>query len=103
MNLTDTHTVMLVSGLETDNERRTSSLQWVHQPLPKQPKRNTQAGRVLADLKRGATVSKLTSVHNGIGNVHDVIMRLRRMGWPVETVFGTDHHGNVYSKYELAA
>lgn len=64
-------------------------------------KRQTQADRVLRDLTRGVTVTKLTALHNGIGNIHDVIMRLRRRGHPIVTSEGTDHYGNVYARYVL--
>ena len=62
---------------------------------------STQEHKVLRALGQGATVSKLTAVHQRIGNVNDVIMRLRRKGWPIETVKGRDINGERFTKYVL--
>ncbi len=61
----------------------------------------TQEAKVLSALLAGATVTKLTAYHQGIGNIHDVIMRLRRKGFGISTVYNRDLNDNKYCKYVL--
>lgn len=66
-------------------------------------KRSTkQTDLVLAQLRDGSAVTKLTAVHNGIENLGDVVMRLRRKGINIRTLHGTDMNGARYVKYKLA-
>ena len=67
----------------------------------KYPKITGQQALILKSLAKGGTVTKLTAVHQKIGNINDVIMRLRRRGWDIQTVTSTDINGEPYTKYEL--
>lgn len=60
-----------------------------------------QQRKVLKALGEGHSVTKLTAFHQGIGNVHDVIMRLRRMGWQIATHYAKDMNGKEYVTYKL--
>lgn len=60
-----------------------------------------QTTTVLKMLANGRTVSTLTAVHLGIGNIRDVIRRLRLQGWYINTVTDTDGNGRKFTKYEL--
>lgn len=64
-------------------------------------RRISQPDLVLDMLRKGVTVTKLTAVHNGIGNINDVIMRLRRRGYNIINVVGKDLNGDTYTKYVL--
>jgi len=67
----------------------------------KYPKVSGQQATILKALSEGLTVTKLTAVHQRIGNINDVIMRLRRRGWDIQTVSKKDINGEPYAKYEL--
>jgi hypothetical protein len=58
--------------------------------------------KILTALANGSTVTKLTAMHENVGNVMDVIMRLRRAGWDIETVMKTDLSDRRYASYVLA-
>lgn len=60
-----------------------------------------QQEKILRALGEGSCVSKLTALHQRIGNVADVIMRLRRYGWDIHTVEDLDMNGEAYTKYSL--
>ena len=61
----------------------------------------TQEKMVLKMLGEGRTVSKLTAVHLNIGNVNEVIRRLRMNGWWICTRTDLDGQGRTFSHYEL--
>lgn len=61
-----------------------------------------QQRKILSALAHGKTVTKLTALHQRVGNIHDVIMKLRRLGWDIETVSGRDVNNDSYTKYRLA-
>lgn len=63
----------------------------------------TQCDMILDELRDGSTVTKLTAIHNGIGNIHEVVRQLRKRGHNIKTVYANDLHGKRYSKYKLAA
>ena len=65
------------------------------------PKMTPQRRKILAALADGVTVTKLTALHQGIGNIADVIMRLRDMGWRIYTRYGYDINGKQYAKYVM--
>lgn len=64
---------------------------------------SSQKNRVLKMLADGRTVSKLTTITMGIGNLNDVIMKLRRDGHSIATVTDRDGNGQQFTKYEIAA
>ena len=62
----------------------------------------TQKTLIHQELTRGRTVSALTAVHFGIGNLREVIRRLRRDGVDIRTDTDIDARGFNFTKYELA-
>jgi hypothetical protein len=58
--------------------------------------------KILRALAEGSTVTKLTALHQRIGNVADVVMHLRRLGWDIQTAHRRDLNGEDYCKYVLA-
>lgn len=53
---------------------------------PIEPRPNTQAGRLLAELKAGRGIGPLTSwAKHGVYRLSDVIYQLRRLGWSIQT------------------
>lgn len=63
----------------------------------------TQKEMILHMLEEGRTVTKLTTLPLGIGNLADVVLRLRSDGHAVETVKRTDIIGRPFAGYELAS
>lgn len=61
----------------------------------------SQTAIVLRELQRGRNVSKLMAVHHGIGNIADVVMKLRKRGFNILTVTDVDALGRPYTKYVL--
>lgn len=66
------------------------------------PNPGTQQATILDLLIDGTTVSKLTVLPLRIGNLMDVIHRLRLRGWDIATVNTHDAFDQSYTKYELA-
>ena len=60
-----------------------------------------QQRKVLKALGEGHSVTKLTAIHQRIGNIHDVIMKLRNMGWAIETLTKQDINGDDYTAYVM--
>lgn len=77
---------------------------------PIEPRPNTQAGRLLAELKSGRAVDPLTAwIRLGIYRLSDVIFQLRKAGWciqteirPVQNRFGEECRVGYYSLTEEA-
>ena len=65
--------------------------------------KRTQTAVILDLLQSGRTVTKLTVLPLFIGNLHDVILRLRRAGHDILTVTQRDPLGNRYVQYKLSA
>lgn len=65
------------------------------------PKAGTQQATILSLLMQGSTVTKLTVIPLRIGNLMDVIFRLRNRGFNIETVETTDTFNQPYTKYVL--
>ena len=61
----------------------------------------TQKNTVLKLLADSRTVSKLIAVHLNIGNLMEVIRRLRNDGWWIVTRTDMDGNGNEFARYEL--
>lgn len=61
----------------------------------------SQTTMILNQLLQGRTVSKLTAVHAGIGNIHEVIRRLRQRGHVIATVTDHDALRRPFTKYVL--
>jgi len=57
---------------------------------------------ILNELEDGRTVSNLTAVHMNIGNIQDVIMKLRRTGLLINTLTDQAALGRSFTKYKLA-
>ena len=68
-----------------------------------EPTKGTQQATILDMLVHGTTVSKLTVLPLRIGNLMDVISKLRVRGWNITTVRTTDTFDQSYTKYVLAA
>ena len=62
----------------------------------------TQKEMILHMLTEGRTVTKLTTLPLGIGNLADVVLRLRHDGHTIDTVKRTDITGRPFAGYELA-
>jgi hypothetical protein len=61
----------------------------------------SQQNTILKQLVQGHTVSKLIAQHLNIGNIYDVIMKLRRAGHSIATVSARDAYGRPYTKWQL--
>ena len=62
----------------------------------------TKTDKVLHMLQQGSTVTKLTVLPLRVGNLGDIIMRLRNRGHDIRTRTSADEDGHPYTKYELA-
>jgi len=62
----------------------------------------TQKKLVYRDLVRKRTVSALTAALYGIGNLREVIRRLRKDGVAIKTRTDYDARGVPFTRYELA-
>lgn len=62
----------------------------------------TQTEIIAKMLAEGRTVTKLTTLPLGIGNLNDVIMKLRRSGMGINTVIREDVTGRTFCAYEAA-
>jgi len=60
-----------------------------------------QTDIILAELRAKRTVSNLTAVHMNIGNIKDVIFKLRNEGVEIDTVTDTDALGRSFTRWEL--
>ena len=56
---------------------------------------------VLNTLKNHGSITKLAALHYNIGNVNDVIMRLREKGWDIRSIAKIDAMGTEYNSYEM--
>lgn len=56
---------------------------------------------VLSMLHAGRTVSMLTATHLNIGNLREVIRRLRKDGYDIRTSFDFDGNGRRFCTYRL--
>lgn len=63
----------------------------------------TQKVTVLSLLSDGRTVSKLVALHIGIGNLNEVIRRLRGDGWRIDTITDYDARERPFTRYLLDA
>lgn len=61
----------------------------------------SQTSIILAQLRAKRTVSKLTALHAGIGNIHEVIRRLRNAGHVIATSTDVDARGRPFTKYVM--
>ena len=61
----------------------------------------TQKDMILDMLEKGTTVSKLTTLPLGIGNLAEVVRMLRRAGHEIATVSRQDVTGRKFTCYEL--
>jgi hypothetical protein len=50
-------------------------------------------------LDTHGSITKLEAMHLNVGNIYDVIMRLRRKGMFIETVSCKDERGRKYTKW----
>lgn len=65
------------------------------------PGLSPQRARVLLALGSDSSVTKLTALHQRIGNVHEVIRCLRLRGWEISTDTKRDINGQKYTTYKL--
>ena len=56
---------------------------------------------VLKALAKGSAVTKLTALHQKIGNIFEVVRKIKKAGWDVRTLYSLDLNGDQYVKYEL--
>lgn len=61
----------------------------------------SQPSIILKQLRDKRTVSKLIALHAGIGNIHEVIRRLRSYGHVIATSSDFDARGREFTKYVL--
>ena len=61
-----------------------------------------QQRKVLKVLANGGCVSKVTALHQRVGNIHEVIRQIKKRGWEVKTNYAQDINNDTYVKYELA-
>lgn len=73
-----------------------------HSQLTKAINLSPQQKTILQHLMKGQTISNVESliVYN-ISRLSDVILKLRRKGFPVETEVRVDNMGHKYSRYSL--
>jgi hypothetical protein len=50
-------------------------------------------------LDNHGSITKLEAMHLNVGNIYDVIMRLRNKGMLIETVSKVDERGRKYTKW----
>jgi hypothetical protein len=63
-----------------------------------------QQRTILGHLASGRTISTMESnIVYKIGRLSDVVLKLRRKGFNIETDVRTDETGTKYSRYSLAA
>lgn len=75
-----------------------------HSQLVKQISLSPQQKTILGHLSRGQSISNMEAliVYN-ISRLSDVVLKLRRKGYEVETEVRVDQAGHKYSRYSLAA
>lgn len=75
-----------------------------HSKLVKAISLSPQQKTILGHLSHGKSISNMEAliVYN-ISRLSDVVLKLRRKGYPVETEVRVDNAGHKYSRYSLAA
>ena len=61
----------------------------------------TKTNQVLQMLLKRRTVSKLTTLPLGVGNLPDCVLKLRRRGYYIDVVEDVDGAGHTFTRYEL--